>query len=93
MLKDGSIPYSSSQRYVELPPQYAYLSRYNGSVMIDDSTDSYKVCFFVSGGANTNCDVIVFVSDDQNLRRVEFGDMVKNVKKVEKCWYSAKILE
>lgn len=92
MLKNGDIIYSPSAKYIRLPEKYSYLSRFDGQVMIDE-TNSYKVCFFVDGGLYRRHDVVIYIFNDDNLVNGDFGENIRNIKKITEHWFCGKITE
>lgn len=90
MIRNGEIPVDPMKEYVYLPSNYAYLSRNDGRVMVYESKGAYKTCFFSSGGLYRKQDVVVYISNDEDLI---YGDFlgVSNIKKLDDHWFSGKI--
>ncbi|MDF2674453.1 MAG: hypothetical protein K0R09_2721 [Clostridiales bacterium] len=93
MLKSGAIAVNPMEEYVQLPSKYAYLSRNDGKVMVYEAEGSIKTCFFASGGLYRKHDVVVYISNNDDLANGDFGERISNIKKLENNWFSGKIVK
>lgn len=89
MLRNGEIPVDPLKEYVYLPSNYAYLSRYDGRVMVDESDGTYKTCFFSSGGLYRNQDVVIYISNDEDS--INWA-RITDIKKLDDHWFRGKIV-
>lgn len=91
MLRSGAIEFNTSDEYVQLPARYSFLSRNYGQVMVYEGEDFFKTCFFTSGGLYKKQDIVVYISNDDNLTDGDFGEEIKGIKKLADHWYCGQI--
>ena len=91
MLRGGTIEFNTADEYIKLPTKYSYLSRYDGQIMVDSEEDSFKTCFFTSGGLFKKHDIVIYISNNDNLADGDFGEEISNIKKLEDHWFSGQI--
>lgn len=91
MLRSGSIEFSTEDEYIKLPSKYSYLSKFDGQIMVDEKEDSFKTCFFTSGGLYNKHDIVIYITNNDNLVNGDFYEEISNIKKLEDHWFSGQI--
>lgn len=91
LLRSGAIIYNPYDEYIVLPSRYAHLSKGGGKIMIDEREGALKTCFFSSGGLFAKQDVVVYVISNDSLKNGDFGEKIKNIRKVEDHWFTGQM--
>lgn len=88
MINDGEIqlPRTNTNEYI-VPYR---LTSYTGQLYTYENDDVIKIMFFAYSGIRGGV-VLVYSSDDSEIKNTEFQRRFENVKKVDKNWYSARI--
>jgi len=88
MIKGGELnSNSSTNNFIQLPPEYEHLSRGGGKVMVRREDGVIKVFFFTFRGILDSFSGFMYSSDNQRPTRNEFNGDFKEFEKFREHWF------
>jgi hypothetical protein len=88
MINDGEIQLPRTNMNEFIVPYR--LTSYTGKLYTYENDDVTKIMFFAYSGFRGGV-VLVYSSDDSEIKNIEFQRIFENIKRVDDNWYSARI--
>jgi hypothetical protein len=89
MFEGGKIKYNGYDQYVKLPEGYARLSKFHGLMMVDNRDNHLRIGFVADNNYLNRHQVVIYVAGDGILKNNDFGEDLRNIRRIDEHWYEA----
>jgi len=89
MFEGGKIKYNGYDQYVKLPTGYTRLSKFHGLMMVDSRYKYVRIAFVADNSLFNRHHIVIYVAGDGILKDNDFGEDLKDIKRINQHWYEA----
>lgn len=87
MIETGKLKPNNDSRLIQLPDDYAHLSKGGGEVLIEKNQTTYSILFFTYRGILDNFSGFLYIPNSKSPDNISFINRVKETERIDNKWY------